>query len=120
MTTLVFAADVPPVVCRRHFVFIFPLYREIDWVSWKLTRLVCRKQKELHRGDAAPDMVEDDFFVVLFNTLHHLLQQWAEAEEKDCCCTSHDGEEREEVGEIRDLESEEGVYGLFCCGEQGC
>ena len=65
-------------------------------------------------------MVEDDFFVVLFNTFHHLLQQWAEAEEKDCCCTSHDGEEREEVGEIRDLESEEGVHGLFCCGEQGC
>ena len=108
----------PPVVCRWHFVFISPLYRGIDWVSWKLTRLVCRKQKELHRGDAAPDMVEDDFFVVLFNTLHHLLQQWAEAEEEDCCSTRHDGEEHEELVESGDFKAEERLSGLTFNREQ--
>ncbi len=43
----------------------------------------------------------------LFHTLHHLLQQWTEAEEEDGCNSCHDSKECEEVCEVGDLIAKE-------------
>ena len=45
--------------------------------------------------------------ITLFHTLHHLLQQWTEAEEEDCRNSCHDSKECEEVCEVGDLIAKE-------------